>query len=120
MRIKLDENLPTPLVAVLGALGHEVDSVEQEGLAGRDDGVVFSAAQTDGRFLITQDLDFSDVRRFEPGTHAGVLLVRLASPSRRALMDFVERVFRTEDVASWAGCLVVATDAKVRVRRPRA
>jgi hypothetical protein len=34
MRIKLDENLPTSLVEALIQLGHDVDSVQQEGLQG--------------------------------------------------------------------------------------
>ena len=37
MKIKLDENLPTGLVDVLSALGHEVDTVPDEGMAGQDD-----------------------------------------------------------------------------------
>ena len=35
----------------------------------RDDDVVWSAAQAHGRFLVTQDLDVSDVRKYAPGTH---------------------------------------------------
>jgi len=38
---------------------------------------MWSAARRDERFLITQDLDFSDIRQFKPGTHPGLLLVRL-------------------------------------------
>ena len=71
MRIKLDENLPERLVPFLGALGHDVDTVVAEHIAGQDDPVVWAAAQAERRFLITQDLDFSDVRRFEPGTIMG-------------------------------------------------
>ena len=37
MTIKLDENLPKRLVADLHALGHDVDTVVMERLAGRDD-----------------------------------------------------------------------------------
>ena len=37
MNIKLDENLPERLVAELSALGHDVDTVRTERLAGRDD-----------------------------------------------------------------------------------
>lgn len=36
MRIKLDENLPLRLVRILVPLGHETDTVPQEGLAGKD------------------------------------------------------------------------------------
>lgn len=78
------------------------------------------AARQAGRFLITQDLDFSDVRRYTPGTHRGLLLVRLASPGGTALLSRVQSLFAVEDVSTWAGCLVVATDRKLRVRRPEA
>jgi len=77
MRIKLDENMPTQPIRILAGMGHEADTVPQEGLAGRDDARVWEATQETGRLLITQDLDFSDVRRFKPGSHHGILLVRL-------------------------------------------
>ena len=118
MKIKLDENLPDRLVPVLTAFGHNVDTVRAEHLTGRVDPHLWTAAQAAQRFLITQDLDFSDMRRYAPGTHAGLLLVRLTRPGRNALFERVSRVFQTEKVEDWTGCLVVATEHKVRVRRP--
>jgi predicted nuclease of predicted toxin-antitoxin system len=118
VKIKLDENLPARLVAVLTGLGHNVDSVRTEQLTGRADPNVWSAAQAAQRFLITQDLDFSDVRRYTPGTHAGLLLVRLTRPGRNALFERVSTVFQTEKVEDWTGCLVVGTEQKIRIRRP--
>ena len=118
MKLKLDENLPESLVAELAAMKHDADSVRQEGLAGRDDPTVWAAAQEAGRFLITQDLDFSDVRRFQPGTHHGLLLVRLPEAGRVALTRRVAEVFSREDVGSWAGCFVVLSGHKLRVLRP--
>ena len=118
MKIKLDENLPDRLVAVLTGLGHNVDTVRTEQLTGRADPDVWSAAQATRRFLITQDLDFSDVRRYTPGTHAGLLLVRLTRPGRNALFERVSTVFQTEKIEDWTGCLVVATEQKIRIRRP--
>lgn len=53
----------------------DVDSVMYEGLRGRPDPDVWKDAQAAGRLLMTQDLDFSDIRQFLPGTHAGLLLV---------------------------------------------
>lgn len=118
MRITLDENLPAGLVPLLVGLGHEADTVPTEGIAGKDDDVVWRMAQADGRFLVTQDLDFSDVRRYTPATHHGLLLVRLPKPGRTALLERVASLFRTEAVDTWAGCPVTATLTKVRVRRP--
>ena len=118
MNIKLDENLPDRLVDALGTLGHDVDTVRQERLNGRIDPEVWSATQTAQRFFITQDLDFSDIRQYAPGTHAGLLLVRLLRPGREALFQRVITVFRTENVEDWRECLIVVTDRKIRVRRP--
>ena len=118
MRIKLDENLPTRLVLVLTTLGHDVDTVPSERIAGKNDDVVWLAAQSGQRFLVTQDLDFSDIRRYAPGTHHGLLLVRLPQPGRMALFERISTLFEVEDVESWGGCLVTATPHKVRIRRP--
>jgi predicted nuclease of predicted toxin-antitoxin system len=119
MKIKLDENLPSSLIGDLAALGHDVDSVPTEGLAGHPDPDIFEAAQKAQRFLVTQDLDFSDVRKFAPGTHEGLLLLRLANPGRLALRQRVRSLFEGESVQEWARCFVVATERKIRIRRPR-
>ena len=118
MKIKLDENLPIRLVPLLTDLGHDVETVPDEQIAGRDDDVVWTGAQADGRFLGTQDLDFSDARKYRPGTHHGLLLIRLPQPGRTALFERVSTIFRTEAVDSWNGCIVSATPRKVRVKRP--
>ena len=118
MKIKLDENLPEALVPVLATFGHETDIVPQESLTGQADETVWDAAQQAGRFLITQDLDFSNSQKFVPGTHHGILLLRLRDPGRLALLQIVEMLFRTENVESWYGCLVVPTERKLRVLRP--
>jgi len=118
MRIKLDENLPAVLIETLAKLGHDVDSVPQEALTGQPDAKVWDAAQNAQRFLITQDLDFSDVRRFAPGTHQGILLVRLSNPSRRRLIERIQGIFSVEAVENWAKCFVVLTDLKIRLQRP--
>lgn len=97
MKIKLDENLPASLVGILAALGHETDTVEDEGVNGRSDEVVWDRAQRDGRFLITQDLDFSDIRKFAPGTHHGILLIRMREPSRRSLQERIGQLFAMEE-----------------------
>jgi predicted nuclease of predicted toxin-antitoxin system len=117
VRIKLDENLPATLVEPLTALGHDVDTVPQEQLSGRQDADVWDAAQRAGRFLVTQDLDFSDVRDYEPGTHFGILVVRLSNPSRGALIKRIRAAFQGEAIESWRRCFVVITDRKIRIRR---
>ncbi|MFO1422921.1 MAG: DUF5615 family PIN-like protein [Candidatus Competibacteraceae bacterium] len=116
MKIKLDENLPARLAHVLERHGHEVDTVPQENLTGKPDADIWQAVCAESRFLITQDLDFSDIRQFAPGTHAGLLLARLREPSAQALLEAISVV--ATDIANWAGCFVVLTDHKIRIKRP--
>jgi predicted nuclease of predicted toxin-antitoxin system len=117
VKIKLDENVPADLQAIFRG-GHEADTVQSEGLLGKDDETTWAAAQVEGRFLITQDLDFSDLRKFMPGTHCGILLLRLRNPSRSALAKRLLEISENEEFESWWRCFVVATDLKIRVRRP--
>jgi predicted nuclease of predicted toxin-antitoxin system len=119
MKVKLDENVSSHAAVPLRALGHDVDSVIEERLSGAEDATVWAAAQREQRLLVTLDLDFSDVHRFTPGTHFGILLLRLRDPSRRAVEERLLALFRSGESASWHSCFVVATDHRVRVIRPR-
>lgn len=118
MRIKLDENIPANLTARLVELGHDADSVPDEDLTGQPDSAIWAATLAENRFLITQDLDFSDASQMPPGSHPGILLIRLPAPSRKALHERIDTLFTTEAIEQWAGCLVIATDRKIRIRRP--
>lgn len=117
MKLKLDENLPTSAAPRLAALGYDVHTVLEEKLGGRNDAEVWAAAQTEGRFLVTCDLDFSDARAFAPGTHHGVLIVRLPDAEQWRAADHLLAWFSDPVARSWGGCLVVATIHKVRVIR---
>ena len=118
MKLKLDENLPASAKGRLAALGFDTDTVLDEGLGGRPDDDVWAAAQVAGRVLVTQDLDFSDARRFSPGSHHGVVIVRLPDSEQWRIGDYLAAWFSASEAQSWSRCLVVATPTKVRVRRP--
>ncbi|MGB8295346.1 MAG: DUF5615 family PIN-like protein [Polyangia bacterium] len=118
MKIKLDENIPHTVRPRLASLGLDADTVRDEGLGGRRDVDIWDAAQAEQRFLVTQDLDFSDRRRFVPGTHCGLLLVRLPDSEQWRIGDYVTAWLSSPDAATWARCFVVATPTKVRIMRP--
>ena len=117
MKIKLDENIPVRLQHVLQQLGHDTESVLQEGLAGSTDERLWQAALETGRFLITQDLDFSDIQRYKPGTHAGILVMRLPNAGREAIVLRVGQIFQDEAVSEWLGRFVMVSERKIRIRR---
>ncbi len=105
MKIKLDENLPFQLATLLKKLGHDVKTIHEEGLVGCTDREIWEKVQKEARFLITQDLDFSDTRQFAPGSHCGILLVRLRSPNRRNLIERVGELFQRKIQANGQAAL---------------
>lgn len=115
MKLKLDENLPESLLSELSALNHDVDNVRAENLTGKTDNSIWDAAQKAGRILITQDLDFSDVRKFAPGTHCGLIIVRLRQPGRTALARRIKEAFASEPTQTWERNFALITDVKIRV-----
>lgn len=116
MKIKLDENLPHRLKAALVAMGYDTDTAVDEGLGGQSDQLVWERAQQEERFLITQDMDFSDLRQIGAKPHHGVLLVRLHEPGRDALVQIVSSALRDNAVEQWKGRFVVITERRIRVR----
>jgi predicted nuclease of predicted toxin-antitoxin system len=116
VKIKLDENIPHALSPALIALGHDVRTVVDQGLTGQPDDAVWTAVAREARFLVTQDVRFGGVALADATAKGGVLLLRLDSPSRAALLRRATTLFETEDVTRWHGCLVVATERKIRVR----
>ena len=118
MKFKCDECIPVGVADYIAQSGYDVDTVNQEGLSGASDREVWQAAQLEGRFLITTDLDFSDVRRFKPGTHHGILLMRVSQEGQTALSNIIRWLFTHYNPGSWSEALVIVTDHKLRIRPP--
>jgi predicted nuclease of predicted toxin-antitoxin system len=120
VRVKLDENLPDSVLSILGDAGHDVDTARAEGLRGAKDLAVLAGATADGRLLLTLDRGLGDIRAYPPGSHAGVLVIRLDHQSPRAIRHAVERVGAAIDLDNLHGCIAVWRDGELRVRRPSA
>ncbi len=77
MRVKLDENLGRRGRRLFIEGGHEVATVAEEGLQSASDQDVIEACRTEGRCLVTLDLDFSNPFVFPPERFAGIAVIRL-------------------------------------------
>ena len=76
MRVKLDENLPLQS-RVCSRNRHTILSVLDEGLGGATDAEVARVCIAEERALVTQDLDFADIRAYPPGDYPGIVVFRL-------------------------------------------
>ena len=118
MKVQLDENIPAGLVQVLNQFGHDAVTVPQQQLAGQPDKLIWEVAQREKRFLITMDLDFANSRQFPPGTHEGILVLRPSRQGRKAIRTLFQAVLAQQPLESFQGCIVVADERSIRVRRP--
>jgi predicted nuclease of predicted toxin-antitoxin system len=117
-QVKVDEDLPDAVAGLFTAAGYPATTVRAQGWSGLEDAPLWGRIQAEGRWLVTADKGFGDVRTYVPGTYVGVILLRAAVESRRhylALAEATVRSLRLEDVG---GCLVVVTPHGMRIRRP--
>ena len=117
MKIKVDENLPKSILAILVDSGNDAMDVYSQGMSGWKDDDLWSAIQIEDRFLITADKGFADIRKYKPGSHAGVLLLRPDQDGIKPLTDLLNRVLQTVEISSLASTITVATSANLRIRR---
>jgi predicted nuclease of predicted toxin-antitoxin system len=118
LKLKLDENLSRHLKEPLQEMGHDVTTAADEGLLSVPDQVIAAAAKREGRALLTLDLDLADIRKYPPGSHAGILVFRPVSFGPLAVNRFVLDFVGTCNPAAFTACLAVIEPGRVRVRQP--
>lgn len=77
MKLKLDENLGARGRSLLGQAGHDVCTVPMQHLESATDHELIARCISEGRALVTLDLDFANPLVFPPGQHAGIAVLRL-------------------------------------------
>ncbi len=82
MKLKLDENFDLRLLPLVKESGFEADCVYNESLLGSPDDTIYEKCCSEGRILVTLDLDFANPLRFPPRSTGGIIVLR---PGRLAL-----------------------------------
>jgi len=118
VKFKLDENLPVSAGAVLADGGHDVDTVSAEGLTGAPDQDVVAAATAEGRILISLDRGLGDIRSYPPGSHAGIIVLRLADQSAVTVTKAITDLASLAEPGSLAGAVSVLQPGLLRIRHP--
>jgi predicted nuclease of predicted toxin-antitoxin system len=118
LKFKLDENMPADLAAMLHKEGHNVADIVGEGLAGEDDLPILKVAAKEGRILLTFDLDFADIRQYQPGTHAGIVVFRLRDQRWKTLEDPARRALTEDNLEKLQQGLAIVDETRIRYKRP--
>ncbi len=119
LAIKLDENLGKTAQRILKDAGHKVERPSDEGISGYSDEILWRFVCREGLFFITLDTDFSDIRRFPPGSHSGILILRPANQSREAVRSLLSKLVKECPMETLKGCLTVADEHHTRIRKPK-
>ncbi len=118
MRVKVDENLPATVASLLRERGFEADTVIEEGLLGATDEALLAAVQEQDRMIVTLDRGFGDIRRYPPGSHPGIVVLRLADESALAARAAIVQLLDNHDLEDLTGTITVVQHGSLRIRRP--
>jgi predicted nuclease of predicted toxin-antitoxin system len=115
MKLKLDENLGRLAAEVLAAAGHDVETVPSQNLFSASDRILIETCRSEGRCLITLDLDFGNPLLFRPVDYCGIVVLRLPSkPSHADFVACIETLKAALTTGEMAGRLWVVQRGRIR------
>jgi hypothetical protein len=104
VRLKVDENLPCEIADLLNEHGYDARTVLDQGWQGMADHELWQGIQAEGRWLITADKGFADLRLYPPVQGLDEHLAFAALAIERVELDRVP------------GAVIVVTHRGIRIR----
>ena len=100
----------------LESRGWDVHDVHEEGLSSAIDGRVQEACERERRVLVTLDMDFADVRRYNPRQSPGVIVLRPRTQSISAILDCLDAAIRALAMNPIGAALWIVDGERLRIR----
>ena len=116
MKFKVDGNLPRELAEFLRNLGHDADTVPDEGLAGAPDPALLGAAKKHNRVLLTLDKGMAHLARHPKHSHSGVVLFRPDAVGRQSVLGFVQEKLAAVLQLELTCAVTVISETRIRQR----
>ena len=116
MKFLSDQDVYVATVRFLSALGHEVATAGQLGLAQCEDSGLLQVAHEQGRLLVTRDRDFGGLV-FVQGGGTGVIYLRMSPTTQNAVHTELERILTLYNEQELQDSFVVIEPGRHRIRR---
>ena|SRR3990172_973857 len=117
MRFLADMGVALGIVQWLRAEGHDTVHLREEGLQRLPNGEIFDKAATEGRILLTFDLDFGEILSLSGGRLVSVILFRLHNTRTPHVRERLAKVLTESGRDLDQGAVVVVEESRHRVRR---
>lgn len=115
--VKIDEDLSERLVPIFEEFGYVSRTVRQQGWDGLADNELWPLVQSSQELLVTADKGFGDLRKFQPGTHYGIVLLRTHPEDNLRYAELCRTLLERYDLGVLVGYLTVVTEHTIRIRR---
>ena len=112
----MDACVDVRVAAWLRGQGHDAVHLSEQGLQRLADGDIFRKAVAEDRCVLTFDLDFSEIAAFAGDTKGSVILLRIADPGFRRVVDRLSSVLAESTGAIGKGAVISVEETRHRVR----
>jgi predicted nuclease of predicted toxin-antitoxin system len=116
VRFKIDENLPVELAGELIVAGHEAVTVDDQQLVGSNDFNLSETCKSEGRVLVTLDLDFADIRTYPPENYSGLIVLRLGRQDKLHVLGIFRKLLNAIGREPLEGHLWIVEENRIRIR----
>lgn len=117
LKFLLDENVPPAIGVFLQSLDFDVVHAKDSGLLEASDKQFMDLARQEERTLITFDKHFADLVLYPPGTHWGVIRIRIHPPQLSDVIQALDQFLKQFDMSTIQGALIVLQKDGFRIRR---
>lgn len=116
MKFLIDENIFPKITSHLRNLGHDVRSLQEEGLFKTTDDKIIQMAKEEDRTIVTFDKHFGNILKYPPSNTAGIIHIRVHPPLLGDVLPALDNLFEKYNFPSFRGKLIVLSKSGYRVR----
>jgi predicted nuclease of predicted toxin-antitoxin system len=117
MRFLADMGVAMRIVEWLRAQGHDAKHLRDEGLQRMPDSDIFRKAESEGRILLTFDLDFGEIVALSPERKVSVILFRLRNTRTPHIIERLSVAIEQTKEMLKAGSVVIVEESRLRMRQ---
>ena len=116
MKFLCDMGVALRVTEWLRRAGHDAVHLAEQGLKRLPNGEIFAKARSEGRVVITFDLDFGEIAAASGDEPVSVIVFRLRNARAERVTARLDRVLADSSDALRDGAIIAVEDARHRVR----